>query len=602
MRNSYNVAFYDRDEQIEMRKISVGFIENSFPRHKPFVDHVFVGWKTDERTYRKIWPGDKFYLIDESCSYVSEYDLPLNLHVFKVKDNIRFDAIWANLNDYLFVTDDGVLKKKGIGIRDLTLQRFSIPETLNGKIIKEIGDETFRDCEHLKSVTLPKTVTKIGKKAFAYCCRLTSINLNKNIRLIENEAFMSSHISSVTFPITLKSIGRRAFKYAYLKTVDLPDSVTYLGEEAFSCCDLKSLKLSESLSAIEEGAFSETSLSELYIPDSVSVIKDSAFYRCNDLERIRGAKGLKYIGSKAFAETRIAYEKCIPESTVSIGDFAFDALRFKYEGKNYEEHHFPPTKVYIPRNVSIIETNAFGLGVKTITVDKDNQKYSAKNGVLFDKEGKTLIKYPPMKPGVSYSVPEGTEAIGESAFSFCENLKSVIIPNSVKEIGKSAFWRCSNLKSIKISDSVTSIGDDAFAGCMSLKEIQLPSSLNFLGDRAFALLDINITLSEGSSNFKMVDGCLFDKEGDTLFYYSNNGNKTKYTVPDGVKKIGGFIFFNSDLEEIVLPNSISVIEEFAFCRSKIKNIIIPDSVTRIGDHAFESCYYLNEAKFGKNIK
>ena len=81
MSNSYNVAFYDRDEQIDMREISVGFIENSFPRHKPFVDHVFVGWKTDGRTYREIWPGDKFYLIDESCSYVSEYELPLNLHI-----------------------------------------------------------------------------------------------------------------------------------------------------------------------------------------------------------------------------------------------------------------------------------------------------------------------------------------------------------------------------------------------------------------------------------------------------------------------------------------------------------------------------------------
>ena len=40
------------------------------------------------------------------------------------------------------------------------------------------------------------------------------------------------------------------------------------------------------------------------------------------------------------------------------------------------------------------------------------------DGVIFSADGKTLIKYPDDKIGEEYTVPEGTEVIGENAFYF----------------------------------------------------------------------------------------------------------------------------------------------------------------------------------------
>lgn len=80
MSNKYNVCFNNRGELIETREIYPGFIENSFPKHKSFEDHISVGWKTDGKTRKEIWPGDKFYIIDESCIGGDEYSLPLNVH------------------------------------------------------------------------------------------------------------------------------------------------------------------------------------------------------------------------------------------------------------------------------------------------------------------------------------------------------------------------------------------------------------------------------------------------------------------------------------------------------------------------------------------
>ena len=53
-------------------------------------------------------------------------------------------------------------------------------------------------------------------------------------------------------------------------------------------------------------------------------------------------------------------------------------------------------------------------------------------------------------------------SIGESAFSGCSGLTSVIIPDGVTSIGNSAFSGCSGLTSVTIPNSVTSIGSKAF--------------------------------------------------------------------------------------------------------------------------------------------
>jgi len=82
-------------------------------------------------------------------------------------------------------------------------------------------------------------------------------------------------------------------------------------------------------------------------------------------------------------------------------------------------------------------------------------------------------------------ITKSTISIKDSAFSWCESLKSIVIPDSVKSIGSWAFSDCSSLTSIVIPDSVISIGECAFFNCSSLTSIVIPDSVKSIGDSVF---------------------------------------------------------------------------------------------------------------------
>lgn len=78
---------------------------------------------------------------------------------------------------------------------------------------------------------------------------------------------------------------------------------------------------------------------------------------------------------------------------------------------------------------------------------------------------------------------------------------------------------------------------------------------------------------------------------------------TKITIPDGVKTIGKWAFFEcTNLKEIIIPSSVISIDGCAFVEcTSLKEIIIPDSVTSIGDGAFESCTSLTKIRIPGSV-
>lgn len=57
-----------------------------------------------------------------------------------------------------------------------------------------------------------------------------------------------------------------------------------------------------------------------------------------------------------------------------------------------------------------------------INVDADNQSYKSVDGVLFSKNGKSILAYPGGRYG-EYDIPTGTEIIGQDAFPDAKSLK-----------------------------------------------------------------------------------------------------------------------------------------------------------------------------------
>lgn len=83
--------------------------------------------------------------------------------------------------------------------------------------------------------------------------------------------------------------------------------------------------------------------------------------------------------------------------------------------------------------------------------------------------------------GTTYMVT----AIGDKAFSYCEDLTAVTIGDYVTAIGNEAFENCYRLTSIELGDYVISIGNSAFRYCSNLVSVVMGKGLNSIGQWAF---------------------------------------------------------------------------------------------------------------------
>ncbi|MCC2864733.1 leucine-rich repeat protein [Anaerovorax odorimutans] len=246
--------------------------------------------------------------------------------------------------------------------------------------------------------------------------------------------------------VEVKAIGDNAFSGCGLTSITIPNSVTSIGDGAFSECDgLISINVDKDNSkytSLDGVLFNKlkTNLvqypignnrTNYTIPDGVTNIGNSAFKACYKLININ-----------------------IPSSVISIEYEAFwgcDSL----------------TSITIPNGVTSIGDEAFAWcdGLASIDVDKDNSKYTALNGVLFNKSKTNLIQYPIGNSRTRYTIPDSVVSIGVASFSDCMSLTTITIPNSVTNIESDAFWGCDSLTSIAIPNSVTSIAYHAFFGC-----------------------------------------------------------------------------------------------------------------------------------------
>ncbi|MDR1591450.1 MAG: leucine-rich repeat protein [Prevotellaceae bacterium] len=265
-------------------------------------------------------------------------------------------------------------------------------------------------------------------------------------------------------------------------------AVTAIGEQAFySCSGLTEVTISNSVTSIGVRAFTGcyNLTGTLTIPESVETIGEAAFTYCDGLTDIDVAADNPHyssLGGVLFDKMQYTLIQCpggkagsyiIPESVKTIGERAFIAGKL--------------TSVTIGNSVTSIGNYAFEYcgGLTGIDVAAGNLHYSSLNGVLFNKDKNTLIRYPAGKADSSYTIPNSVTLIGGSAFYGCSKLDSVTIGNSVKEIGAEAFYGCSGLTEVTIPNSVTSIGEMAFYDCSGLTSVTIGNSVETIGTQAF---------------------------------------------------------------------------------------------------------------------
>ena len=109
--------------------------------------------------------------------------------------------------------------------------------------------------------------------------------------------------------------------------------------------------------------------------------------------------------------------------------------------------------ITIPTNVTSIGDDAFYFcnSLTAINVSKENVNYTSENGILYDKNKRTLIQCPGGKTG-ELIIPGSVECLGETAFMGCDVLNSITMPDSVERIGKNTFGHCYGLTAINVSE------------------------------------------------------------------------------------------------------------------------------------------------------
>ena len=153
---------------------------------------------------------------------------------------------------------------------------------------------------------------------------------------------------------------------------------------------------------------------------------------------VRICDGVTHIGTEAFAANTTLTKVEMADTVTSIGAKAF------YSCENL-------ASVSIPASVTEIGMSAFSIctALTEISVSAENANYQSIDGVLFTKDGKTLVQYPVGRTNASYAIPDGVEVIGELAFGFCgDNLSALEIPASLTNIEKSAFIGCRVLDTV----------------------------------------------------------------------------------------------------------------------------------------------------------
>lgn len=194
------------------------------------------------------------------------------------------------------------------------------------------------------------------------------------------------------------------------------------------------------------------------------------------------------------------------------------------------------TSITIPKTVNRIADQSFYIyneSLTAINVAAGNTSYKSVNGIVYTKDGKTLVAVPHgyTFANGTFNIPSGVTSIMGYAVSYVPGLRVATIPSGCTTVGEGAFFACRNLTTLTLPNTLVTISDGAFNSLSALTQITIPSSVRTIGQAAFygnSSLTVTFrtsTVSIGSNAFSDSSGVTFvGASGSTAQSYASTRN------------------------------------------------------------------------------
>ena len=298
----------------------------------------------------------------------------------------------------------------------------------------------------------------------------------------------------------------------------------------------------------------------LYIPEiynnkPVTKIQNYAFFGNIFLKKVTVCNSITTIGDHVFKKCSNLEEVTIGKGVNFIGAWTFEATPLKKVVYNNET------------NAIVSSEQIFSGSLEKIEINEDNNKFNVIDGILYSKDGSTIVKVPAKVEG-DFKIPDEVTTIGQFAFEFvkfdniimsdnvtklnkwafnCCRAKTVTLSKNLKVIESSAFERAT-VTSMIIPENIVTIADHAFKNCSSLEIITIGSGVASIGNFAFEgtvklktiVIDSNIISNSLSGTTPNISGGLLyypqtiyiKEENDVSSYITLN-----YTLEESDKEV-----------------------------------------------------------------
>ena len=357
-----------------------------------------------------------------------------------------------------------------------------------------------------------------------------------------------------------------------IKKVIIKDGVTSLPEEAFAgCLKLKEISIADSVKSIGACAFMQTDLREITIPNSVKKLGNSVLSSCKKLTKVKMPGNVKIIyGSDEY----------------------FPVFQFDVDS---------PVKTIELTSSLNLEIFMY-LSAENIVVSKNDPKYTSIDGLLYTKDGKSLVRIPNLRKKAV--IADGCEEFCTTAVEWagdddgdpymgCEDLKTIVLPESIRTINTKKHltrWGTSSYAEEHHTDKTDYISFTIANKNMPWKQVSL---LHKKFNTPYETLQKEVPAVFGPG---AEQGFITPKDGTVLLKYV--GKDDNVCIPQGITKIEKNAFASSTLKNVVFPEGLEKIGENAFANcKKLTKVTIPKSVDIIDQDAFSKCKNLKKITF-----